>query len=82
MSVFSESAKERKFTPAGASCLGKVAFDSFRLANAVLGRQKNKARPARSAYLCGHCQLWHLGTDSAHAAKARLASDKSRKFND
>lgn len=82
MSAYSEAAKFKAQTPPAVGCLGKVAFDSFRLAADVLKRQTNKAPAGRSAYRCGHCSLWHLGTDVAHGAKARLAALKESRSHD
>lgn len=55
MSVQSEAANRSKGTPAVVSCIGKVPFASFNLANAVVTRHSNKTTSGRSAYHCGHC---------------------------
>lgn len=54
-----------------ASCDGKVAFDSHRLANDVIKRRARTKR-TRQPYHCGNCGKWHLGRAPAH--KARLAA--------
>lgn len=63
--------KARAATTAEVSCLGKVPFSSFTLANAVTTRQHNKHRDGRSAYHCTHCHQWHIGTNSGQRAKDR-----------
>lgn len=79
MSVFSESAKVSRSSPAAVGCIGKVAFDSYGQVKAVLDRNQTKSRPGRSVYRCGHCGLWHIGSDKGHVAKKKAAEFKERK---
>lgn len=78
MSVQTESVKRSKGTPAVIACIGKVAFTSFKLANAVVTRNSDTDRPGRSAYHCGHCKQWHVGTDNGKTAKRRSNDFKTR----
>lgn len=49
-------------TPDEVGCAGKVAFDTFDLANKV-NRIRNARRDlARQPYRCRCCHKWHLGT--------------------
>lgn len=60
--------KVRAGTAAEVSCIGKVPFSSFTLANAVTKRRREQHR---SAYHCTHCQQWHIGTDNGQRARGR-----------
>ncbi len=54
------------------SCAGKVAFDTYALANDVVMRKKrakNEQRRARQAYRCIGCGKWHLGNRPASAPR-------------
>ena len=82
MSAFGDTAKRSKSTPADIGCTGKVGFDGFKQAAAVLGRNQTKTRPGRSAYHCGHCHKWHIGTDKGRVEKKRAADFKERKNHD
>jgi len=82
MSAHSESSKVSGSCPAEVGCTGKVAFASFAKAKAVLDRNQTKARPGRTAYRCGHCHMWHIGSDRGHVAKKKAAAYKERKKND
>jgi hypothetical protein len=81
MSVHSEAAKVGGAAPASVSCTGKVSFVNYSQASRVLSRYQTKARPGRSAYLCGHCGLWHIGTDQGHVQKRKSQDYKGKKFN-
>jgi hypothetical protein len=65
--------------PASVGCTGKVAFDNFTQANAVVNRFQTKARPGRSVYRCGHCHKWHLGTDKGRVDKHRANELKDQR---
>lgn len=82
MSVHSEGAKVSRSAPASVGCIGKVPFDSYQQASAVLSRNQTKARPGRSVYRCGHCHQWHLGTDKGRVIKKKAADFKERKKHD
>lgn len=47
---------------AESSCIGKVPFKTFTLANAVVKRHGRDSR--REPYHCEHCHQWHLGTNN------------------
>lgn len=79
MSFFSDGARLNGTLPAEIGCTGKVTFDSYSQAAAVLGRNQTKARPGRSAYRCGHCNQWHIGTDTGRVAQKRNSNFKDRK---
>lgn len=70
--------KARAATMAEVSCLGKVPFSTFTLANSVTTRNREKHREGRSAYHCMHCQQWHIGTDNGQRAKARHDGNKAK----
>jgi hypothetical protein len=59
-----DSAKNRASTLAAVSCLGKVSFDTFTQANAILKRNSTQHRAGRSSYHCIHCHKWHIGTSN------------------
>lgn len=82
MSVFSETSKRTHSTDPLINCVGKVGFDTYAQAKAVLNRPQIKSRPGRSSYHCGHCHKWHLGTDKGHVEKKRAANFKERKKHD
>ncbi len=63
-------------------CTGKVAFSSFALAQIVISRPQTKYRPGRSSYHCGHCGMWHIGSDEGRTGKHRANDFKTRKHND
>lgn len=81
MSAYSETVKRSKGTLAAVACDGKVGFVSYEKAAAVLKRYSVKDRPGRTAYHCGHCQQWHLGTDKGRVEKKRAADFKERKYH-
>jgi hypothetical protein len=72
----------RMHMDASHQCDGKVSFESFNAAQMVLKRIHVKARPARSAYHCVHCQQWHLGTDVLRTQNKRKNEFKNRKGRD
>jgi hypothetical protein len=82
MSVHSEAAKVCGATPAAVSCTGKVAFANYSQASRVLTRYQTKDRPGRSAYLCGHCGMWHIGTDQGHVKKHKAKDFKDQKYHE
>lgn len=61
------------------SCIGKVAIETYALAEQVLKRNSPKAPHGRSAYHCTHCQKWHIGTDNGGVNRKRTAQFKERK---
>lgn len=58
-------------------CEGKVAFDTFSLANAVAKRKGAKADRIgpRHAYLCPHCSKWHIGAAKDREGRLRKRTD-------
>lgn len=82
MSMFSATSKRSKSTSAATACDGKFGFSGFTQAAAVINRNTTKERPARSVYHCGHCQLWHVGTDKGRFEKKRAADFKERKYHE
>ena len=58
-------------TDVASSCLGKVAFNSFKLANAVIKRNADKHREGRTSYHCQHCHQWHIVSDNGRQARER-----------
>lgn len=60
-------------------CNGKVGFDSFNQAKAVVQRHQTKERPARSPYKCAHCGKWHLGSDSGRVERQKAKAFRDRK---
>jgi hypothetical protein len=46
-----------------AQCAGKIRFKSFRLANEVARRMRQKDKLV-AAYPCPHSRGWHVGTSS------------------
>ncbi len=81
MSESSADQKRSKRTSPMTACTGKVGFESFRKASAVLSRNQTKARPGRSSYRCGHCHLWHIGT-GGRVEILKTAEFKERKRNE
>ena len=63
-------------------CTGKVAFETYALAQIVINRPQTKYRPGRSSYHCGHCGMWHIGSDQGRTGKHRANDFKTRKHND
>jgi len=51
------------------SCVGKVAFTSFVLANNVVKRHSEKRTAARQPYHCGYCGMWHVGSSKKDTSK-------------
>jgi hypothetical protein len=44
------------------SCAGKVSFETFDQASAVVkARQRGKFKGTRSVYRCGVCRKFHIG---------------------
>lgn len=79
MSALSSKAEYTRGSDPGVSCSGKVGFETYSLAEAVVSRSKKKPRPGRSVYRCGHCGLFHIGTDKGRVEKKRKADFKERK---
>lgn len=79
MSVASEAAKRTGRSSPATACTGKVPFDSFSQAAKVVDRTKTKPRPGRSAYRCGHCHKWHIGTDSGRVELRNAIEFKERR---
>lgn len=55
-------------------CEGKVSFDSFSLADAVVQRRKrakSEQRKSRTAYRCTKCGKWHIGSDPIRMHKVK-----------
>jgi len=82
MSAHSDDTKRSRRTLPSVSCTGKVPFDDFKQASDVVGRRRTKARPGRSAYRCGHCHKWHIGSDSGRVEMRKAAEFKERKQHD
>lgn len=74
MSSQSANARSSAAMPA-VGCAGKVPFDSFALANAVVTRRpKDDGRRCRIAYRCGHCGAWHVGSNKGGKADRKYAA--------
>lgn len=73
MSRQSENARLGTTLPSAVGCEGKVSFDNFKLANDVVKRPRKNDRCARTAYRCGHCRLWHIGSNKGHSHKKESA---------
>lgn len=83
MSRQSEFASVGKTLPSSVGCDGKVAFDSFKLANAVVKRHgTDDARRCRTAYRCGHCGKWHVGNNKGQSQRKEAASLRQRKHDE
>lgn len=61
--------QDRKLNP---SCLGKKSFASAQLAHKVAQRMRQADRNA-TAYHCGECHSWHLGTQLTRAPLIKAA---------
>ena len=79
MSKMSENANRTTLMPPAVACSGKVPFDSFSLANGVANRNTDD-RHHRSAYKCGHCGLWHIGTEVTQATKRKATAFSKQKL--
>lgn len=66
MSKQSENARIGTSLPSSVGCDGKVSFDSFKRANDVVKRPTKRGL-SRTAYRCGHCGKWHVGTNKGHS---------------
>jgi len=76
----SDDALRTARTPALVSCSGKHRFDNQRLARDVAKRSNRQRKQGVSAYRCGHCGGWHIGTHigthgSQHHARRRRPRD-------
>jgi hypothetical protein len=76
MSKQSEAARLSLTLPSEVGCDGKVAFDTFRLADMVVHRHTKRTKGARTAYRCGHCHKWHVGTNKSHATAPQAPRDE------
>lgn len=56
-------------------CDGKVAFDSYDLANMAAQRKHGKADIGRQAYKCEFCKKFHVGNPHK-----RIDNKRRRKF--
>ncbi len=63
---------------AESSCVGKVPFENFTLANAVVKRYGND-RMGRMAYHCEHCHQWHVGTNNKAESRSTFRMAKARR---
>lgn len=79
MSKQSDAALRSAMAPSAVSCDGKVAFNSFSLAQSVTKRTAIRDRNGRSAYKCGHCGLWHIGTDNGKVEKKKQFAFAAKK---
>lgn len=59
-------------TPRAVVCDGKVAIDTYQQAAEILARNHVRPRPGRNAYRCGHCNKYHIGSDSGRVARRKL----------
>ena len=80
MSKQSDAALRSALVPSAVSCGGKVALGSFSLAQAVVTRNGSKDRNGRSAYKCGHCGQYHIGTDNGKVGKKKALGFAARKL--
>ena len=63
-------------------CTGKVAFDTYALAQIVITRPQVQYRAGRSSYHCGHCGKWHIGSNAGRTGKHRANDLRERKNHD
>lgn len=82
MSASTDDNKRSKETHKDVACTGKVAFETFVQAQQVISRPQVKYRPGRSSYHCGHCGMWHIGSDKGRTGKHRANDFKERKNHD
>lgn len=54
------------------ACMGKPGFDSRSLAMAAAGKSRRRKDMRISAYPCGHCHKWHLGSSNTKMQRVRL----------
>jgi hypothetical protein len=45
-----------------AGCSGKAGFETFPLAQKILGKPRGKTLGKASPYKCRFCRMWHIGT--------------------
>jgi hypothetical protein len=55
-------------------CVGKVAFKHRSDAMVVVNRTGRSAPRGRTAYSCGICGMWHIGSDQFGLSKQRTQS--------
>lgn len=80
MSSQSDNARVSKSLPSAVGCDGKVSFDSFKLANAVVTRHpRDDGRRCRIAYRCGHCGAWHIGSNKGGHAKRKESAQRNKR---
>ena len=65
-----DAGRSGKVLPA-INCEGKVRFDSHAMAAGVSARTRRGRHGGRSAYKCGHCRGFHLGTDGGMVTKKK-----------
>lgn len=67
MSAHSEQAKRASAGDPAVFCNGKHPFDSRQIAQQVAERSNRRKGQGKrmSAYRCGHCSAWHVGSDKA-----------------
>lgn len=78
----SDDQRRSRLSNAEVSCVGKAPLESYQKAQAILRRHTVKDRPHRSAYHCGHCGAWHIGTDNGAVEKRKASEFKQRKFHE
>lgn len=54
-----------------ADCLGKEAFASHELANAVATRMRRHRGYSVQIYHCRHCGAWHIGSNAYRRERVR-----------
>lgn len=82
MSASTERARLSLLSPPAVACTGKVGLTSHALAMQIITRHTAKDRPSRTPYLCGYCNLWHIGSDKGKVAKRKAQEFKGRKQHD
>ena len=82
MSVSTERARMSLLSPPAVACTGKVGLASPSLAMQIINRNTAKDSPSRTPYLCGYCNLWHIGTDKGKVVKRKAHEFKERKQHD
>lgn len=70
--------KPRHYLVELTSCLGKVAFDTFAQAKAIVERTRRGPADAKhGVYRCPACEKWHVGRHSP-TSKAKRSIMKKR----
>lgn len=82
MSKNTDAYRRSGATDVNTACVGKVAFDNRSQAVGVVNRRQTKERPGRSAYKCGHCHKWHIGSDHGRVEITKKHEFKERKSHE